>query len=66
MTNKNIAPAYTHLLDDVLQIIDTSKRQVYATINQAMVSAYQQLSKRIVEVEQNGKTKAYYGKRPPK
>lgn len=60
--NKNITPTYTHLLDDVRQIIDSARRQAYAAINQTMVNAYWQLGKRIVEEEQNGKNRADYGK----
>lgn len=63
MNDINIGQNYTHLLNDFRQIIDTARRQSYAAINKAMVNAYWQMGKRIVEEEQNGSARADYGKR---
>lgn len=63
MNDINIGQNYTHLLNDFRQIIDSARRQSYAAINKAMVNAYWQMGKRIVEEEQNGSARADYGKR---
>lgn len=47
---------------DIKRIVAQSRQQAYAAVNQAMVNAYWQIGKRIVEEEQNGKDRAEYGK----
>lgn len=50
------------LLADIRQIIAQSRGQAYSAVNQAMVNAYWQIGKRIVEEEQQGNARAEYGK----
>lgn len=52
----------SHLIEDLRRIIDDARRLTYASINKAMVEAYWQMGKRIVEEEQNGHMRAEYGK----
>lgn len=51
----------TRLLDDVRAILRQARGQVYAAANAAMVEAYWQIGRRIVEEEQGGATRAEYG-----
>lgn len=62
MNDRSTEQTYTYLLNDLRQIIDTARRQAYATVNKAMVTAYWQMGKRIVEEEQEGNARADYGK----
>ena len=55
----------TDIKDIYLQIKDTllqSRKQAYTAVNSAMVQAYWQIGKIIVEHEQNGNLRAEYGK----
>ncbi len=47
---------------EIKQIIDKARQRAYAAINSAMIEAYWQLGKRIVEQEQQGKDRADYGR----
>ena len=49
--------------DDVRQILLSARSKTYRAVNTAMVEAYWLIGKRIVEEEQNGKSRAEYGKR---
>jgi len=49
------------LLDDVRSILRQARGQVYAAANAAMVEAYWQIGRRIVEEEQGGASRAEYG-----
>lgn len=60
-TNKTFAIA-SNVISDIKQIVAQSRQQAYAAVNQAMVQAYWQIGKRIVEEEQQGKERADYGK----
>jgi predicted nuclease of restriction endonuclease-like (RecB) superfamily len=51
----------TRLLEDVRAILQQARGQVYAAANAAMVQAYWQIGRRIVEEEQGGATRAEYG-----
>ncbi len=51
----------TRLLEDVRAILRQARGQVYAAANAAMVEAYWQIGRRIVEEEQGGATRAEYG-----
>ena len=51
-----------NLIADIKGIVAQSRQQAYAAVNQAMVSAYWNIGKRIVEEEQHGKERADYGK----
>ncbi|MDR2231668.1 MAG: PDDEXK nuclease domain-containing protein [Tannerella sp.] len=46
---------------DIKQILATARQKSYAAVNFAMVEAYWQIGKRIVEEEQEGKERAAYG-----
>lgn len=50
------------LINDIKHIVEQSRREAYAAVNQAMVSAYWQIGRRIVEEEQHGQQRAGYGK----
>jgi len=50
------------LYQEVKQIIDESRNTVYRAANFAMVQAYWDIGKKIVEEEQNGAERAEYGK----
>lgn len=49
-------------IDEMKQIVLQARQKAYSAINAAMVEAYWQLGKRIVEEEQAGKERADYGK----
>ena len=46
---------------EIKQIVTQARQKAYAAINSAMVDAYWQMGKRIVEEEQQGKDRADYG-----
>lgn len=60
MQNPNIP--YQTLLNDVRKIIEAGRKEAYIAINQAAVFTYWNIGKKIVEEEQNGKSRAEYGK----
>lgn len=49
-------------LIEIKNIVTQARRQVYSAINSAMVEAYWDIGRRIVEEEQNGADRAEYGK----
>ena len=51
----------TSFYSDIRQILEASRQKVYTAVNSAMVEAYWQIGKRIVEEEQQGKGRAKYG-----
>ena len=46
---------------DIKIILQTARDNAYKSVNFIMVEAYWNIGKKIVEVEQNGETKAKYG-----
>ena len=52
----------TPLYSDIKQILHTARGCAYAAVNQAMNEAYWLIGKRIVEEEQQGLSRAEYGK----
>ncbi len=58
MSANTIAPTF---FDDVRNILTQARGNAYAAVNSAMVEAYWQIGRRIVEEEQNGKNRAGYG-----
>lgn len=50
------------LVDAVLAIIELARAQVKQSVNSAMVQAYWRIGKLIIEDEQQGQTRAQYGK----
>ncbi len=57
LTN-NLQPLFI----DIARIIEQARGQVRQSINTAMVDSYWQIGRLIVEHEQNGETRAEYGK----
>jgi len=53
----------TSFYADIKQILHTARNKAQSAVNFAMVEAYWQIGKRIIEEEQNGEAKAIYGKR---
>jgi len=51
------------LYDAIRQVLETARQSAYKAVNFAMVQAYWQVGRLIVEDEQRGKTRAEYGKR---
>ena len=50
------------LIQDISHILQQARQNAYRSMNQAMVQAYWQVGRRIVEEEQQGEAKAAYGK----
>jgi hypothetical protein len=61
LTKKGSTTTNTSFFDDVRIILAEARKSAYSAINRAMVHAYWQIGKRIVEEEQNGKERADYG-----
>ncbi len=53
----------TTFYSDIRQILQNARNRAYSEINSAMVEAYWMIGKRIVEEDQEGKSKAKYGKK---
>ena len=49
--------------DNIKQILQSARSKAQTAVNSAMVEAYWLIGKRIVEEEQQGESKATYGKR---
>ena len=49
-------------INEVKEILKNARQKAYTAINSAMVEAYWEIGRRIVEEEQNGKERAEYGK----
>ena len=49
------------LIGDIRQIIESGRRQAYASVNATMIVTYWNIGKRIVEEEQHGEARAEYG-----
>lgn len=50
-------------ISEIKQIILQARQKAYSAVNTAMVEAYWHIGKRIVEEEQNGESRAEYGKK---
>ncbi len=50
------------LSDKIIEILNKAREQVVQSVNRAMVYAYYEVGRMIVEEEQNGKERAEYGK----
>lgn len=60
--NKQTPSEFDKLYNTINQIIEEARNTVYRTANFAMVKAYWNIGKTILEEEQNGKERAEYGK----
>ena len=49
-------------INEIKRILKNARQKVYTAVNSAMVEAYWEIGRRIVEEEQNGKERAEYGK----
>lgn len=58
MTNLNRNSNY---IAEIKEILSLARQKTYAAVNAAMIEAYWQIGKRIVEEEQKGKERAEYG-----
>lgn len=52
----------SNFIQEIKQLVAYSRQEAYAAVNQAMVKAYWQIGRRIVEEEQGGAERANYGK----
>ena len=59
MTLTNSNPNY---VVEIKEILAHARKKAYSAVNTAMVEAYWNIGKRIVEEEQDGKERAEYGK----
>lgn len=50
------------IITDIQQILETAQQNAYCSINKAMLGAYWLIGKRIIEEEQQGESRAAYGK----
>ena len=60
MSNKKVIPN-SKLFEEVRALLAQARQKAYAAVNFAMVEAYWQIGRRIVEEEQQGKGRAGYG-----
>lgn len=60
--DSNIPLHSANFIHEIKQIVTEARQKAYSAINSAMVEAYWQMGKRIVEEEQQGKERADYGK----
>ena len=61
MTDLNLTP-YEDIYSEIKETLLLSRNQAYSAVNFAMVQAYWQIGRIIVEHEQNGNVRADYGK----
>ncbi len=62
MSTDNETSLPGNFIQEIKQLVARGRQEAYAAVNQAMVNAYWQIGRRIVEEEQNGSTRANYGK----
>ena len=60
MKKDEIQPVDGKLLSDIRQIIDTARANAVRSVDFSRVTMYWNLGRRIFEVEQQGKDRAYY------
>jgi len=53
---------YLSMLNEVVELMETSRRQASRSINSIMTATYWEIGRRIVEFEQLGESRAEYGK----
>jgi predicted nuclease of restriction endonuclease-like (RecB) superfamily len=59
----NNLTANTNLVNDIRHLLEQSRQRLQKTVNSTMVQSYWQVGRLIVEDEQQGKSRATYGKR---
>lgn len=61
--NKAITPSFESFYNKVKEILESARNSAYRAVNFAMVQAYWEIGRTIVEEEQNGGSRADYGSR---
>lgn len=61
MKKDDISTYNSDFIQEIKRIVTQARQKAYTAINSAMVEAYWQMGKRIVEQEQQGKDRADYG-----
>ena len=56
------AGAYTVVLSQVVELMEAARRAAARSVNTIMTTTYWEIGRRIVELEQNGESRAEYGK----
>ena len=59
---QNVGTSYRVMVNDIRSLIESGRRNAYAAINQTAVFTYWHIGEKIVEEEQNGRSRAEYGK----
>ena len=66
MKNKDVMPkdnnSYRNLLNAIRGLIESGRRNAYASIEQAAILTFWNIGRKIVEKEQHGQNRAEYGK----
>lgn len=62
-TDKSIVPVSQEFIGDVRRIIEEGRKQAYTAAGNIALATYWNVGRRIVEEEQNGNSRAEYGKR---
>lgn len=52
---------YEHLLDGIVEVLETARRGSVRTVNAIMTAAYWETGRRVIEFEQKGRFRAEYG-----
>ena len=58
----NLSKSNKNYILEIKEILSNARKRAYSAVNSAMVEAYWNIGKRIVEEEQDGKERAEYGK----
>ena len=57
----DVPPAYTSMLDELFELLDTARRAAARSVNAVMTATYWEIGRRVVEFEQRGMRRAEYG-----
>ena len=52
----------SHIYDEIKNLLENARKKVLSTVNSTMTMTYFLIGKKIVEEEQNGESRAEYGK----
>lgn len=61
--NDSVSISFSAFVTDIRDIIYKGKNTAISSVNSVMIATYWNIGKRIVEEEQQGKSRADYGKR---
>lgn len=62
-SDKNIMPVSQKFIGDVRRIIEDGRKQAYAAAGNIALATFGNIDRKIVKEEQNGNSRAEYGKR---